>query len=40
VRQRIVEAIGTPFELQFVYVDDIPRSRGGKFEDCVSEVAV
>jgi phenylacetate-CoA ligase len=39
VRQRITEAIGYPFELHFNYVEEIPRSRGGKFEDCVSEVA-
>ena len=28
-----------PFKIELKYVENIPRSKGGKFEDFVSEVA-
>jgi phenylacetate-CoA ligase len=31
--------LGYPFDIELVYVDDIPRSKSGKFEDFRSEVA-
>jgi phenylacetate-CoA ligase len=33
------EALGYPFSVEIVYLESIPRSKGGKFEDFVSEVA-
>ena len=34
----ILEYLGHPFTLGFTYVDEIPRSAGGKYEDFVSVV--
>lgn len=35
----ILDESGTPFRVGFIYVNDIPRGPGGKYEDFVSEVA-
>ncbi|MDO9600053.1 MAG: AMP-binding protein [Azoarcus sp.] len=37
--EEIRRNLGYPFQLVFRYVDEIPRSAGGKFEDFVSRVA-
>jgi len=34
----LIEKFGHPFDYQFVYVDDIPRGKNGKFEEFISEV--
>ena len=34
----ILERFGHPFELSFVYLDEIPRSASGKFEEFISKV--
>jgi phenylacetate-CoA ligase len=34
----IQEALGHPFDLSFVYLDEIPRSAGGKFEEFISKL--
>ena len=33
------EALRYPFAVNIVYLENIPRSKGGKFEDFISEVA-
>ena len=38
LRDYFADRLGHPFRLRFLYVDDIPRSAGGKFEDFVSEI--
>lgn len=38
LRALILENLGHPFKVSFVYRDDIPRSAGGKYEDFRSEV--
>ncbi len=42
LRGYIVECLGHPFALNFIYVDEIPRSAGGKYEDfiCLVKPAV
>lgn len=40
LRKHILAKLPSPFRLDFVYRDSIPRSPGGKFEDFISEVAV
>jgi len=35
----IQEELRYPFNIDITYLDDIPRSKGGKFEDFISEVA-
>ncbi len=40
LRDRFTERAGYPFDFRFVYVDDIPRSAGGKYEYFRSEVSV
>ena len=35
LRGYMVERLGHPFALNFVYVDEIPRSAGGKYEDFI-----
>lgn len=35
VRQMVLDTLGHPFSLELAYVDAIPRSPGGKFEDFV-----
>ncbi|HAY09418.1 MAG TPA: hypothetical protein DCY18_05710, partial [Thauera sp.] len=37
--EEIQRNLGYPFKLEFHYVDAIPRSAGGKFEDFMSRVA-
>lgn len=39
LRTQILKNLGHPFQLSFVYRDNIPRSAGGKYEDFRSEVA-
>ena len=39
LREFIIECLDHPFALRFVYVDEIPRSAGGKFEDFRNEIA-
>jgi phenylacetate-CoA ligase len=39
LRRHVLARLPSGFEVRFVYVDDIPRSPSGKFEDFVSEVA-
>lgn len=39
LRTMICERLGTDFELPISYVEEIPRSKGGKYEDFKSEVA-
>jgi phenylacetate-CoA ligase len=39
LRKYIVGRLGYPFTLTFTYADEIPRSKGGKFEDFRSELA-
>ena len=39
LRTYMIERLGHPYDLRLVYVDDIPRSASGKFEDFVSEIA-
>ena len=39
LRERVRQSLPRPFEIRFVYVDEIPRNAGGKYEDFVSEVA-
>jgi phenylacetate-CoA ligase len=34
----VTEALGFPFRISFQYLDNIPRSPGGKYEDFMSEV--
>ncbi|EAR60249.1 phenylacetate--CoA ligase family protein [Neptuniibacter caesariensis] len=36
--QRLNSLFGYPFRLNFIYMDSIPRSKSGKFEDFVSEI--
>jgi len=38
LRSIILESLGYPFTVVFTYMDEIPRSAGGKFEDFRSEV--
>ncbi|MDP6774653.1 MAG: hypothetical protein QGI63_10305, partial [Rhodospirillales bacterium] len=38
LRELFLRRLGHPFKLRFVYVDEIPRSAGGKYEDFVSEI--
>lgn len=38
LRQMILDQLGHPFELEFSFHEDIPRSAGGKFEDFRSEL--
>lgn len=38
LRQMILAQLGHPFEIEFSFHDDIPRSAGGKFEDFRSEI--
>jgi phenylacetate-CoA ligase len=38
MRKMILSALGQPFELNLVPVDEIPRHSSGKFEDFISEV--
>ena len=38
LRQMIQSQLGHPFELEFSFHEDIPRSAGGKFEDFRSEI--
>ena len=38
LRQLILAQLGHPFELEFSYHEEIPRSTGGKFEDFRSEL--
>ena len=42
LRGYIVECLGHPFALSFIYVDEIPRSASGKYEDfiCLVKPAV
>ena len=40
LRDRFTERAGYPFDFRFVYVDDIPRSAGGKYEYFRSEISV
>ena len=35
LRGYIVECLGHPFALNFIYVDEIPRSTSGKYEDFI-----
>ncbi len=37
-REALLHFLGHPFEVRFSYVDEIPRSPGGKYEDFRSEV--
>ncbi len=37
-RQALLNFLGHPFQVRFSYVDEIPRSAGGKYEDFRSEV--
>lgn len=39
LKSTIIESLGYPFELNFTYMDEIPRNRGGKYEDFVSLVS-
>jgi phenylacetate-CoA ligase len=39
LRATIQNAIGHPFDIYFVYVDDMPNTPGGKFEEFISEVS-
>ena len=36
-RSNLHSVLGHPFQVDFNYADEIPRSKGGKFEDCCSE---
>ena len=38
MRKMILDALGQPFNLHLVHVEDIPRHPSGKFEDFISEV--
>ena len=38
MRKMILDALGQPFNLRLVHVEDIPRHSSGKFEDFISEV--
>ncbi len=38
MRKMILDALGRPFNLHLVHVEDIPRHPSGKFEDFISEV--
>ena len=38
MRKMILDALGQPFNLHLVHVEDIPRHSSGKFEDFISEV--
>lgn len=38
LRRIITDGLGYPFDISIVYVDHIPRSKGGKFEEFMSEV--
>ena len=38
LRQMILDQLGHPFEREFSFHEDIPRSAGGKFEDFRSEL--
>ena len=38
IAQYLTEKFGHPFHYQFVYVDNIPRSANGKFEEFKSEL--
>lgn len=38
MRKMILDALGRPFNLSLVHVEDIPRHASGKFEDFISEV--
>ena len=38
LRRHLLSRLPAPFEIRFAYVDGIPRSAGGKFEDFMSEV--
>ena len=38
MRKMILDALGQPFNLHLVHVDDIPRHPSGKFEDFISDV--
>lgn len=40
LRDRFTERAGYPFDFRFVYVDDIPRSAGGKYEYFLSEISL
>lgn len=39
VREMVVKGLDYPFRITFTYVDEIPRTPGGKFEDFRSDVA-
>ncbi len=39
MRKMILDALGRPFNLHLVHVEDIPRHPNGKFEDFISEVS-
>jgi phenylacetate-CoA ligase len=39
IRRRILSRLPAPFEIRFVYLNEISRSASGKFEDFMSEVA-
>ncbi len=38
MRRYLVATLGHPFDVTFTYVAEVPRSRGGKFEDFRSEI--
>ena len=38
LRTMICDRLGTDFELPISYVEEIPRSKGGKYEDFKSEI--
>lgn len=38
MRTMILDALGRPFNLHLIHVEDIPRHPSGKFEDFISEV--
>ena len=38
MRKMILDALGRPFNLHLIHVDDIPRHPSGKFEDFISQV--
>jgi len=40
LRQLITTELTYPFMVTFTYVDEIPRSKGGKYEEFRSEVAM
>ncbi len=39
LRSRVLERLPRGMELRLAYLDSIPRSKGGKFEDFVSELS-